>query len=136
MAHYDSCRSKYCPECGQNFGNHANSCPLADTSEQKLPEEKENNKKNILYKFHWDCGRMGEVEGLFIADPIEVHAAIGKEVYLGEVLGKHSDVYGTLDEEDLTVLSEDQEFVAKLEEVLGTKNISGYNPLLYIEEEE
>jgi hypothetical protein len=21
-----------------------------------------------IYKFYWDCGRMGEIEGIFIAD--------------------------------------------------------------------
>lgn len=49
-----------------------------------------------LWKFHWDCGRMGDVEGLFVWPEEEAEASIGSEVYLGEVLGKHSDISGTL----------------------------------------
>lgn len=81
-----------------------------------------------LYRFYWDCGRQGRVEGLFVAAVDEVAAAIGKEVYFGEILGKHSEVYGTLEAKDLTVVSEDQERIAWLVELLGAQ-LSGYNPL-------
>lgn len=84
-----------------------------------------------LYEYYLDCGRMGSLSGLFVADDAVVEAAIGKRVYFGEVLGKHSEVYGTLDREELTVKSEDQEFIAKLVDLLGS-DISGYNPLGYI----
>ena len=50
---------------------------------------------NKLYKFHWDCGRMGNLDGVFIAEPKEIEALIGKEIHFGEVLGKHSDIQGT-----------------------------------------
>ena len=86
-----------------------------------------------LYKFHWDCGRMGDLDGLFVAEASEIEALIGKTVYFGEVLGKHSDMYGTLDAEDLVVKSDDQEFIAKLIEVVGAGTISGHNPLDYYE---
>jgi len=89
-----------------------------------------------LYKFQWDCGRMGSVEGLFVADEGEVAAAVGKEVYFGEILGKHSDVSGTLDAEDLTVATDDQDFIVKLVGIIGTTTISGYNPLSYIDGDE
>lgn len=89
-----------------------------------------------LYKFHWDCGRMGDVEGLFIATEKEVKKAIGKDVYFGEILGKHSEVDGSLEEEDLTVISDEQDFINKLEEIIGHTSISGYNPLDYIQESE
>lgn len=90
-----------------------------------------------LYRFGWDCGRMGEVEGLFIADDAEVEKLIGCNVYFGEILGKHSEVTGTLDEEDLEVLTDDQEFLTKLTELTGfDSTISGYNPLDYIDEDE
>jgi len=88
-----------------------------------------------LYEFYWDCGRMGGLEGLFIAEESSVKAAIGKEIYFGEVLGKHSEVYGTLKEGDCEVKSEDQEFISKLEELLGG-TISGYNPLDYLPDDE
>lgn len=85
-----------------------------------------------LYQFFWDCGRMGEVDGLFIAEESEVNSFIGKQVYFGEILGKHSEIYGTLDSDDLTVLSEDQEKIEWLEGIMQCETISGYNPLAYI----
>lgn len=89
-----------------------------------------------LYSFHWYVRRMGDVKGLFIADESDVAAAIGKRVYFGEILGKHSEIYGTLSEEDLTVKSDDADFIDKLREVIGSDTISGYNPLAYIDEED
>ena len=87
-----------------------------------------------IYSFYWDCGRMGNVDGLFIADKDTVEKAIGKQVYFGEILGKHSEVFGTLDENDLEIKSEDQEFIKKFEEVLGEDFSQGYNPLDYIDD--
>lgn len=86
-----------------------------------------------LYRFNWDCGRNGDVEGVFIQDEATILGAMGKTVQFGEILGKHSDVHGVLDAEDLEVLSEDQAFISKLEEVVGGPSISGYNPLDYID---
>lgn len=88
-----------------------------------------------LYKFTLDCGRMGAVEGLFIAAPEDINDAIGKEVYFGEILGKHSDIYCTFDTKYLSVISEDQEKIKWLEGILG-KSVSGYNPLDYLQENE
>ena len=88
-----------------------------------------------LYSFCWECGRMGDLEGLFIAEENEVKKLIGKEIYFGEVLGKHSEIYGDLEEKDITVKSDDQEFIAKLREIIGRDTISGYNPINYYEEE-
>lgn len=86
-----------------------------------------------LYKFYWDAGRQGSVEGLFVEDPVEIEKRIGGNVYFGEILGKHSEVYGTLEEVDLTVVSEDQEKINWLVSILGY-SISGYNPVDYMEE--
>jgi len=85
-----------------------------------------------LYSFYWDCGRNGGVEGLFIADSELVESMIGKRVYFGEILGKHSEVYGDLETKDLTVLSEDEEKIKWLKELFQSVSISGYNPLNYI----
>lgn len=84
-----------------------------------------------IYRFHWDCGRMGEIDGIFVAQKSEINAAIGQEVYLGEVLGKHSEVYGTLTQEDLTLISDNPQVVAIAK---SHEMTSGYNPLDYIEE--
>jgi len=88
-----------------------------------------------LWKFYWDCGRMGEVEGLFIATENEIQNAIGKNIYFGEILGKHSEVYGTLDENDLEKINLDNVSIERVAELLGD-NWSGYNPLEYIDDEE
>ena len=84
-----------------------------------------------IYEFYWDCGRMGEISGMFIAEKSEVEKSIGKDVDFGEALGKHSQVDGTLGEEDLSIKTDDQEFIAKFEEIMGEGTISGYNPLDY-----
>lgn len=89
-----------------------------------------------LYEFNWDCGRMGDLNGLFIADEADVAAIVGKEIYFGEVLGKHSEISGTLDDEDLTVKSDDQDFITKFIEIMGEGTISGYNPLDYYDPED
>lgn len=86
-----------------------------------------------IYEFYWDCGRQGELSGLFIANTEDVDKAIGKNVYFGEVLGKHSEIEGVLEKEDLTIKTDDQEFISKFSKVMGmTCNISGLNPLDYI----
>ena len=84
--------------------------------------------KECLWSFYWDCGRQGEVEGLFKATKEEVENAIGKEVYFGEILGKHSEVYGTLEEGEIELVSDNP-----IEVMNATE--SGYNPLEYLEEQ-
>lgn len=90
----------------------------------------------VLYSFCWDWGRYGCLEGLFIADKEHVEKLIGKEIYFGEVMGKHSEIYDTLKESDLTIKSEDQEFIQKCIEIFGDGTISGYNPLDYYTDED
>ncbi|HID0769541.1 TPA: hypothetical protein ACXC99_003638 [Clostridium botulinum] len=85
-----------------------------------------------LYKFYWDCGRQGDVEGMFIADEKEIEGAIDEEVYFGEILGKHSEVYGTIEQGDIEEIKVSQTTVKEMEEIIGS-TISGYNPLNYIQ---
>ena len=87
---------------------------------------------NNLYSFYADCGRQGSLDGLFIATQEEVDKAIGQEVYFGEVLGKHSEVSGTLEANEITLVSEDQEKVEWLLFILG-HCVSGFNPLEYVQ---
>lgn len=90
---------------------------------------------NLLIKFKWDCGRMGRVEGLFITPEEILKENMDKDVYLGEVLGKHSDVYGKLESGDIVEISRDQELIEKLHSLFGN-TLVGYNPLNYIQEQE
>lgn len=84
-----------------------------------------------VYKFTWDCGRQGCVNGTFVADEADMDAAMGKQIYFGEILGKHSEIYGELDCGDIEVLSDIPEEVAVFEKLGGC---FGYNPLQYIQE--
>lgn len=90
----------------------------------------------VIAEFHWDCGRQGDVTGTFICDKGELDNAFGSSVDFGEILGKHSEVYGTLDEVDITIKSDNQQFISLFEEIMGEGWSSGYNPLHYIEEGE
>lgn len=85
-----------------------------------------------LYNFEFDCGRQGHLSGAFIATDEEIQSIIGKEVYFGEVLGKHSEVYGTIEESEITLVTDDEKVVSVLKE---KRFSSGYNPLDYFEEE-
>jgi hypothetical protein len=88
-----------------------------------------------IYKLHFDCGRMGVLEGSFVADTEEVKKLIDskKEVYFGEVLGKHSEISGRIEECDITLVTTEPKVV----ELFERHDLSsGYNPFDYIEEEE
>jgi len=91
---------------------------------------------NTIYKFYADCDRMGSLEGIFISTPEQVTSIIGKEVYFGEVLGKHSDISLILEDIDFDLITQDQEFIDKCIHYFGEGTISGYNPFDYIEDDE
>lgn len=85
-----------------------------------------------LYSYYCDCGRSGHIEGLFIADENFVKNSIGSSLYFGEILGKHSEITGILEEKEITEIEVSSSTLNELKIVLGD-NISGYNPLNYIE---
>lgn len=85
-----------------------------------------------LYAFEW-LDWHGVVQGLFIEEESIVNDAIGKELYFGEVLGKHSEVFGILEECDLEILVSDEKEVECLEKYDFIP--FGYNPLDYFREE-
>lgn len=80
-----------------------------------------------LYRYYLDCGRMGSLGGLFVADDELVKKCIGIEVYFGEVLGKHSDVAAVLQDDQLSVLTDDQDFIDKAVEYGLVP--TGYDPI-------
>ena len=85
-----------------------------------------------LFQFFVDCGRMGDIDGLFIACHSDVNEIMGKRIYFGEILGKHSEVEVVIKPDNVTVISTDQDKIIWLKELLGT-SVSGYNPLEYYE---
>lgn len=90
--------------------------------------------KKLLVNFHIDCGRMGELDGLFVTTQAELDTAYGKTFYMGDVLGKHSEISDDLDPSHVTVLTADEEFIEKYLAIVGRD--VGVNPLDYIEETE
>jgi hypothetical protein len=96
----------------------------------------------VLYKFHWYCGRLGDLSGLFVSSRAAVSSVIGMDVYFGEVLGKHSEIYGTLEAseiEEVLVLDTESslEVVSAIASALGCSfwvrsrslTLSGFDPL-------
>lgn len=83
-----------------------------------------------VYKFHADCGRMGTLEGIFVQRKDYVQALIdsGIEVYFGEVLGKHSEIYGALSDTDFTMVSDEPQIVKLF---LDNGIYSGFDPFDY-----
>ena len=85
-----------------------------------------------IYTYYKDFGRMGELEGLFIADHEDLIKLDGKTIYFGEVLGKHSEVIVEFSyDEDIDVRTQDQDFIKKFQEIMGKNFSTGNNPLDY-----
>lgn len=82
-----------------------------------------------IYKFSLDCGRMGDLSGVFIAEKADILARMGAEIAYGEVLGKHSDIVQELTEEQLQLVSDNPNDIQLLER-LGIVSV-GTNPLEY-----
>ena len=80
-----------------------------------------------IYKMNVEWGRQGSLEGVFVADVDDVKCLVdnGIEVYFGEALGKHSEVYCNLTECDLTKTTDNPLAVKIFEE---NDLESGYNP--------
>lgn len=89
-----------------------------------------------LYKWYSDWGRIGSVEGLFVATDGEIEKLNGRTIHFGEILGKHSEVSIEFETSDFVVKSDDQVFINKLVEVMETTSISGYDPLDYLYEDD
>lgn len=81
-----------------------------------------------LWKFEWDS-LYSFLGGLFVAADEEVQNLIGKEVWFGEYDGKHSEVHGTIEEGEITLVSDNPIVV----EAVGN---FGLNPLEFLENED
>lgn len=73
--------------------------------------------KKVLAKFYEDWGRHGSIESVFVTTIDKINEMTGKNFYFGECLGKHSEVTGKFKASNFTVLSADEDFVTKCEEV-------------------
>ena len=79
--------------------------------------------KEKLFSFHWDCGRGGDLEGVFFATQEEVDFLVGKELYLGEVLG----TFGANDATAHEISDEDFAVLVRHKNLIS----SGYDPREY-----
>jgi hypothetical protein len=93
------------------------------------------SEQKALYKYEWDFGRLGTLSRLFLARPSQVAAAIGKSFDFGEVFGKHSRVIGAIGPGDIELVSDDPADIAVIEHLIGKDDISGRNPLKYLQED-
>lgn len=84
-----------------------------------------------IYKLYSDWGRHGTVCGIFVADSADVEKIMGKKIYFGEILGKHSEVVEEMTPETLYLVTRDP-IAVEIFERYGFA--SGYNPFDYIEE--
>lgn len=92
---------------------------------------------NKIYNFNVYCGRMGSLRGMFVADSDDVDAIIGRDIYFGEVLGKHSEVILEMKPEHFeAVEAADEDFVDKFIQIFGSGTVSGYNPFDYLEDDD
>lgn len=83
-----------------------------------------------LCRLNFDCGRQGSLEGIFIADTEDVKFLIENKVsvYFGEVLGKHSEIYGNVEPHELEVITTE----ANVVDIVDKYGLStGYNPFRY-----
>ena len=85
----------------------------------------------VMYKFLVEF-RSGKIEGLFISTLEHIKNLYGKNLYFGEILGKHSEIEFELEESDISIVTEDQEYIARTIEIFKGYSISGYNPFDYM----
>jgi len=83
-----------------------------------------------LYRLNIAMRRSSNLTGVFIAPKAHVKYLIesGIEVYFGEVSGKHSEVYGPIEEKELTLITDDENVIKT---VFDYKLESGLNPFDY-----
>jgi len=84
-----------------------------------------------LYKFSLDCGSMGALTGVFIAEPEQIEKIMGKEIYFGEVLGKHSEISAEMEPDMFKILTDNKQFISDFHDY-GCS--CGINPLHYIDD--
>ena len=71
-----------------------------------------------LFKFYKSFGRIGDIEGLFTATDEDIEYLKGKALDFGEALGKHSEIYFPFEMDQIEVVSDDQDFIKKFNEIL------------------
>ena len=85
----------------------------------------------MKYLVHFDFGlrnAYGEAYEVLTEDELKMVKSFtgsDKEVYLGEIGGKHSEVYGTLESNDWKIISENQDDIEAFGRLVGN-NIGAF----------
>lgn len=84
----------------------------------------------VLIETYENCGRMGYVESLEIVTRTQLTTLrklekLNATVYLGECLGKHSEIYFNLEPGQIKIKSEEQDKILWLKKLMG-QTISGF----------
>lgn len=88
-----------------------------------------------LYEYYEDFGRMGSLSGRMLLTDAERDELEGASGYAYDVLGKHSEIEITLDDETLRLVTDDQIFLERAQ-TLGVSLESGFDPREYLPEED
>jgi len=91
--------------------------------------------KKGIYRLCFSAGRSGHLHGIFIATKTAVDDLVKSEnvIHFGEVLGKHSEVYGPIDKGEITLVTNDKTAVDAFSKF---KMETGYNPFNYLHQDE
>ena len=86
-----------------------------------------------LYQTTINCGRDGDLYGIFIAEAEDVTNLIESQrvIEFGSLLGKHSDIRGFLTPSDVRLVTTDEAYIAQ-SVALGLP--FGINPFDYLDE--
>jgi len=101
----------------------------------------------FLVEWVYDYGRFGSIDGLFFAtgaalEDLKSACARKAEIYLGEALGKHSEIIITLDESQFELKADGADAATVFRILHGTNSdittwtLSGFSPFDYALEEE
>ncbi len=73
---------------------------------------------------------MGDIECLFVTTPDRLARAIGYDIMLGEVLGKHSEISVEMSDENTRIVSDDQEKIKWLQSLKSKDHYGWEAPVI------
>jgi len=85
-----------------------------------------------IYTFEISA-RDGSIESVFPSTEEHIAWLIGKDIYFGEIWGKHSEVVLTMEPDVFTVVTDDPAVVKMFKETIG---VTGYCPFDYLDDEQ
>lgn len=96
------------------------------------PKEKS---RPFLYRYREYFGRNGTLSGTFFLTGEELDSVMDRSGYADDVLGKHSEVNFSINNETLTLVTNNVEFLAEAER-LGVCLETGFNPVDYLPDDD